>query len=62
VFAATGLLKPAEKAKSLDFLTELAESGHLKPVVDRVYPLEQMADAQRYVRAGHKKGNVLVTM
>ncbi len=62
VFAATGLLKPAEKAKSLDFLTELAEAGHLKPVVDRVYPIGQMADAQRYVRAGHKKGNVLVTL
>jgi NADPH:quinone reductase-like Zn-dependent oxidoreductase len=61
-FAANGLKKPVEKSEDLAFLTGLAESGHIRPVVDRVYPLEQMAEAQRYVRKGHKRGNVLIAM
>lgn len=41
---------------------ELAESGELRPVIDRCYPLEEIVEAHRYVDQGHKRGNVIVTV
>jgi NADPH:quinone reductase-like Zn-dependent oxidoreductase len=51
-----------ENAERMRFIVEFGAAGKLKPVIDRSYPFEQIADAFKYVEQGHKKGHVVITV
>ena len=49
-------------SRRLDLMRELVEAGHIRPVVDRCYPFEEIVEAHRYVGAGHKRGGVAISV
>ena len=59
-FAATGLRKPELRRRDLDLVKYMLEMKILTTVIDRVYPLDQIQAAHKYVDTGHKRGNVIL--
>ncbi|MFK5973204.1 MAG: zinc-binding dehydrogenase [Flavobacteriaceae bacterium] len=53
---------PENIKESIRFVKKLMEQEKFKPHIDRRYPLEQIADAYRYVEKGEKIGNVIIAM
>jgi len=51
-----------ETRQDLLTLTDLLSTGQITPVIDRTYPLDEAADALRYVGAGHTRGKVVITV
>jgi NADPH:quinone reductase-like Zn-dependent oxidoreductase len=62
IFAATGLASTNTKRGHLVALRDLVEAGTFRPVIDREYSLDDIAEAHRYVDTGHKTGSVVVTV
>jgi NADPH:quinone reductase-like Zn-dependent oxidoreductase len=46
--------------RDLEFMIKLVESGEIKSVIDRYYPLEQTAEAMKYLNQGHARGKVVI--
>jgi len=55
-----GMMMADLNKKDLNVLGDLMQSGKVKPVIDRTYPLSQIADAIRYLEQGHARGKVVI--
>jgi NADPH:quinone reductase-like Zn-dependent oxidoreductase len=57
-----GVVMPKPNQKDLDFLTDLFETRKVVPVIDRCYPLSEVAEALRYFEEGHARGKLVITV
>ena len=57
-----GMMLAEPNQKDLTVLAEMMESGKLKPVIDRTYPLAEIREAIAYLEQGHARGKVIVTV
>jgi NADPH:quinone reductase-like Zn-dependent oxidoreductase len=57
-----GILGAKESSADLAVLRELLETGKVTPAVDRTYPLSEAPAAIRYLRQGHARGKIVITM
>jgi NADPH:quinone reductase-like Zn-dependent oxidoreductase len=55
-------LPPRYRKEDAQLIGELLESGRYRPVIDRVYPLDEVVEATRYVETQQKTGNVVLTL
>ena len=62
IFATTGLRTAAAKMADLQILSSMLEQGTYRPVIDRTYPLDAIAEAHRYVDTGRKTGSVVIAI
>ena len=53
---------PKYTKEDVRYVKRLVEEGSYRPVVDRIYPLEDVVEATRYVETGQKTGNVVLTV
>jgi len=56
------MLMVAQTRKDLLAVTELCEAGKIVPAIDRLYPLEELPEAMRYIGEGRAKGKVVITV
>lgn len=61
-FAATALQKSTKKIRDLEYINQVIEEEKYLPVIDREFPLEKIVEAHNYVKAGHKTGDVVITI
>ena len=52
----------AKPNEGLDFILELIEAGKVIPVIDRTFPLSEVAEAFRYFGEGHVQGKIVITI
>ena len=54
------MLIAAAKAADLDTLSELIKANKLNPVIEKAYPLDETADAIRYLQTGRARGKLII--
>jgi NADPH:quinone reductase-like Zn-dependent oxidoreductase len=57
-----GMMMADMNKKDLTALADLMQAGKVTPVIDRTYPLSRIAEALRYLEAGHARGKVVITV